>query len=750
MTYGFGLAGEGVQAFGEGVRQARQEKLDTENAHIERLYKRYELAKDARNRAQEKASWRYLQRVQGAPAGPEDDQVESEYQMAEQYENSILDEMSNVLGGGGKKKQQKGTKAFLQKLFGLQEEYDRTQPPGMGRTMPPRPPGYQQPGGGVTAPPGTIGPPEQNPPTLMRRRAPSAPGEAQPSQQTPGPGQRYQLPGSVASTLQGAEPRIATGQDFKLPTPSAATEAQTLAMPHRPRAVGRSGEVPQLQHYTPALTQQEMGVGTPAAGLPTPKVAGQLEPGNIDLARQPKVRNADGSVSTVDSSSYNLDGQEVLLPSVTPDGRHLVKPDGTPDHTAIIREYQKTGRHLGKFRTPEEATAYAQKLHEDYAAGRYEGGEPSPGGAPAPAPGGAAVPAGQPYSWGGGKAEAEVDKVQELSRRSNILPSRVPMAPDTLKRASQYQNEEIERHVGTIMQNLSGYVQHVLRTPDTEDDSLSAARKDPVFAKHINLLEELQAKKMIPPTTVDTFLRRHWPQEYSGRASATRPPTREADVWKWALREAGGDVGKAQEIYARKTSRPTGGTRLTEVWDALKKKHNGDVLKAQEEFNKTNPGYSIITGSDPDTGDPTIAIVARAPGATAQQVPGIKPKVEAGPPASEIEEVREIQTEDPRFPGTGLQTTKKVRVASARRIIQYYERNKARLGVSFLQRMAKPEIFTENPEDLKILKDYIRNMHPGSGVAQFPESPIEFEEGPAPEPGSRFSVPPRPFAPSGR
>lgn len=95
--------------------------------------------------------------------------------------------------------------------------------------------------------------------------------------------------------------------------------------------------------------------------VPTP---GQQEVGNIDLFKQPVVQNADGSTSTVDSFSVNLEGQETLLPTVTPDGRHL-------SQDAAVAEYQKTGRHLGKFDSPQAATAYAQQLHEDYAAGKY-------------------------------------------------------------------------------------------------------------------------------------------------------------------------------------------------------------------------------------------------------------------------------------------------------------------------------------------------------------------------------------------
>src|SRR3990167_6026618 len=91
-----------------------------------------------------------------------------------------------------------------------------------------------------------------------------------------------------------------------------------------------------------------------------------LQPGNVDLYAQPKVKNPDGTTSTVDSSSYNIDGREVLLPSVTPDGRHLKTADD------ILAEYRKTGRHLGMFDTPAAATAYASQLHDDYASGKYD------------------------------------------------------------------------------------------------------------------------------------------------------------------------------------------------------------------------------------------------------------------------------------------------------------------------------------------------------------------------------------------
>lgn len=88
---------------------------------------------------------------------------------------------------------------------------------------------------------------------------------------------------------------------------------------------------------------------------------GQYGVGNIDLYNRPQYRNADGSISTVDSTSFNIQGKEVLLPSVwMKDGKAYRSSDGDE----ILQHFYGTGEFLGVFDTVDAANSYAEKLHD--------------------------------------------------------------------------------------------------------------------------------------------------------------------------------------------------------------------------------------------------------------------------------------------------------------------------------------------------------------------------------------------------
>lgn len=93
----------------------------------------------------------------------------------------------------------------------------------------------------------------------------------------------------------------------------------------------------------------------------TSRPPGLLEPGNIDLANRPRVKNDDGSISTVRSISTNIGGKEVLIPTVAADGSRILTNE------EALEQYLASGKHLGIFSSVEAANAAAEKIHDQQA-----------------------------------------------------------------------------------------------------------------------------------------------------------------------------------------------------------------------------------------------------------------------------------------------------------------------------------------------------------------------------------------------
>ena len=117
----------------------------------------------------------------------------------------------------------------------------------------------------------------------------------------------------------------------------------------------------------PAATKRNIAHGgNPNAKLVVPNVpnTGMIDPGTLPIDERPRVYNKDGSISTDLSISGEVDGKEVLIPTVI-NGK-IVSEKEAWDH------FRKTGEHFGTFDTPEHADAYAELLHQ-YGAAKLKG-----------------------------------------------------------------------------------------------------------------------------------------------------------------------------------------------------------------------------------------------------------------------------------------------------------------------------------------------------------------------------------------
>jgi hypothetical protein len=82
---------------------------------------------------------------------------------------------------------------------------------------------------------------------------------------------------------------------------------------------------------------------------------GLRKDGNIDLYARPLVPDPQGGFATVLSMSFGRDVGEILVPTVV---RNRIVSD-----QAAMREYDRTGKHLGIFDGWRHADRYAERLH---------------------------------------------------------------------------------------------------------------------------------------------------------------------------------------------------------------------------------------------------------------------------------------------------------------------------------------------------------------------------------------------------
>ncbi len=164
--------------------------------------------------------------------------------------------------------------------------------------------------------------------------------------------------------------RLIVGDDVPSATKTQKAEAEKIRklLPRAPskETVGsesealRRGATQDLGSLAPGANPNNPLLPPVAIDYGPTDAPGMLKSGNVNLADRPQVKNADGSISTVRSMSFEEDGVEILVPTVSDDGKILSEREA-------VNLYHKTGKFLGKFKSAKAATAYAQKLHEEQA-----------------------------------------------------------------------------------------------------------------------------------------------------------------------------------------------------------------------------------------------------------------------------------------------------------------------------------------------------------------------------------------------
>lgn len=126
-------------------------------------------------------------------------------------------------------------------------------------------------------------------------------------------------------------------------------------MREEPGALGADSAFNQRRGLGPRAFRDPQQAG-PSPGPVQSMFGSPTVRGNIDVMHRPQAMNPDGSISTVRSLGVNIGGNEVLIPTVSEDARVMSDDEA-------IRQYERTGRHLGMFDSPESSTAYANRLH---------------------------------------------------------------------------------------------------------------------------------------------------------------------------------------------------------------------------------------------------------------------------------------------------------------------------------------------------------------------------------------------------
>ncbi len=193
--------------------------------------------------------------------------------------------------------------------------------------------------------------------------------------------------------------------------------------------------------------------------------------------------------------SFNDDKKEVLIPTVAADGSGILSND------QAIEQYRKTGQFLGKFDTPEHATAYAQQLHQDqakaYGAPDQVTGAAAPQVAVQPAGNALALPPGPPAPGVAQVAAAQQQNTNDLARALEQLSQNPKALADP--QAAVAAERMIRLHYGSRETLLAGQMKAITEGRNIAADQIvQKMMKGPIDAK---ILDDIANNPALDATT---------------------------------------------------------------------------------------------------------------------------------------------------------------------------------------------------------------------------------------------------------
>lgn len=157
---------------------------------------------------------------------------------------------------------------------------------------------------------------------------------------------------------------LATKSGTKATTKAATKAVAEVSKPLWKKGLGVAFDIGKqgASEYVEEFTQGAVSKANREKALASiDKEIGRFGEGNIDLYDRPIYKNADGSISTVDSVTYEINGKYVVLPTIVRDENGKAKRLNTDEE--ILAHYEKTGEFLGVFDTLEDSNGYANKVH---------------------------------------------------------------------------------------------------------------------------------------------------------------------------------------------------------------------------------------------------------------------------------------------------------------------------------------------------------------------------------------------------